>query len=65
MTYLISQELLGGKLTLSQRKQISELNKSKPFTNIDELKANTAAWETFFNDSYAENSVSLEFSSKT
>ena len=58
----ISESLLNGKLTLNQRKQISELNKNEPFTSLlNELTSNQDAWNTFLNDQNAENSVPLDF----
>ena len=61
----ISPDILGGKLTLNQKKQLSELNKSEPFTNIvSEITSNAEAWNNFYNDAYAENSVPLEFLNK-
>jgi dynein heavy chain 1 len=58
----ISENLLNGKLTLNQRKQLSELNKNEPFTSIlDEILSNTDAWNNFLNDAYAENSVPMNF----
>ena len=58
----ISSDLLNGKLTLNQKKQLSELNKSEPFTNIvGEITSNAEAWNTFYNDPCAENSVPMDF----
>ena len=58
----ISSELLNGKLTLNQKKQLSELNKSEPFTNIvGEIASNAEVWNTFYNDPAAENSIPMEF----
>ena len=62
----ISESLLNGKLTLNQRKQISELNKNEPFTSLlDEITSNTDAWNNFLNDAYAENSVPIGFLQST
>ena len=61
----ISPDLLNGKLTLNQKKQLSELNKSEPFVNIvSELSSNAEAWNNFYNDAYAENSIPVEFLNK-
>jgi len=58
----ISSDLLGGKLTLNQKKQLSELNKSEPFTNIvGEITSNAEAWMNFYNDPAAENSIPMDF----
>ena len=58
----ISEDLLNGKLTLNQRKQISELNKNEPFTSLlSEIQSNADAWNNFINDAYAENSVPMDF----
>ena len=58
----ISEDLLNGKLTLNQRKQISELNKNEPFTSLlNEILSNKDSWNNFLNDAYAENSVPLDF----
>jgi dynein heavy chain 1 len=58
----ISESLLNGKLTLNQRKQISELNKNEPFTSLlNELTSNQDAWNKFLNDTNAEDSVPLDF----
>ena len=58
----ISEDLLNGKLTLNQRKQISELNKNEPFTSLlNEILSNKDSWNNFLNDAYAENSVPMEF----
>ena len=58
----ISSDILNGKLTLNQKKQLSELNKSEPFTNIvGEITSNAEAWNTFYNDPAAENSIPMDF----
>jgi dynein heavy chain 1 len=61
----ISPDILNGKLTLNQRKQLSELNKQEPFTNIvSEITSNAEAWNNFYNDPMAENSIPDEFLNK-
>ena len=61
----ISVDILKGKLTLNQRKQLSELNKAEPFKDIvNEITSNSEAWENFYNDAYAENSIPVEFLNK-
>ena len=57
----ISNEILNGKLTLNQKKQLSELNKSEPFTGIvSEITSNAELWNNFYNDPYAENSIPFD-----
>ena len=61
----ISSDILGGKLTLNQKKQLSELNKSEPFTGlVSEITSNSEAWSNFYNDAFAENSIPVEFLNK-
>ena len=61
----ISNDILNGKLTLNQKKQLSELNKSEPFTGIvSEITSNSEAWNTFYNEAYAEDSVPVDFLNK-
>ena len=61
----ISSDILGGKLTLNQKKQLSELNKSEPFTGIvSEITSNSESWNNFYNDPYAENSIPTDFLNK-
>ena len=61
----ISSDILGGKLTLNQKKQLSELNKSEPFTGlVSEITSNSEAWNNFYNDAFAENSIPVEFLNK-
>ena len=61
----ISSDILGGKLTLNQKKQLSELNKSEPFTGlVNEITSNAEAWNSFYNDAFAENSIPVEFLNK-
>ena len=61
----ISNDILGGKLTLNQKKQLSELNKSEPFTGlVSEITSNSEAWNNFYNDAFAENSIPVEFLNK-
>ena len=61
----ISNDILNGKLTLNQKKQLSELNKSEPFTGIvSEITSNSEAWNNFYNDPMAENSIPTEFLNK-
>ena len=61
----ISTDILGGKLTLNQKKQLSELNKSEPFTGlVSEITSNSEAWNNFYNDAFAENSIPVEFLEK-
>ena len=61
----ISNEILNGKLTLNQKKQLSELNKSEPFTGIvSEITSNAELWNNFYNDPYAENSIPFDFLNK-
>ena len=61
----ISSDILNGKLTLNQKKQLSELNKSEPFVNIvSEITSNSEAWNNFYNDTNAENSIPMEFLNK-
>ena len=61
----ISNDILGGKLTLNQKKQLSELNKSEPFTGlVSEIESNSEAWNSFYNDAFAENSIPVEFLNK-
>ena len=61
----ISSDILGGKLTLNQKKQLSELNKSEPFTGlVSEITSNSEAWNNFYNDAFAENSIPIEFLNK-
>ena len=61
----ISSDLLNGKLTLNQKKQLSELNKSEPFTGlVEEITKNSDLWNNFYNDAYAENSIPIEFLNK-
>ena len=61
----ISSEILGGKLTLNQKKQLSELNKSEPFTGlVSEITSNSEAWNNFYNDAFAENCIPVEFLNK-
>ena len=63
--YDISNDILNGKLTLNQKKQLSELNKSEPFTGIvSEITSNSEAWNNFYNDPMAENSIPTEFLNK-
>ena len=61
----ISSDILGGKLTLNQKKQLSELNKSEPFTGlVSEITSNSEAWNNFYNDAFAENCIPVEFLNK-
>ena len=61
----ISSDILGGKLTLNQKKQLSELNKSEPFTGlVSEITSNSEAWNNFYNDAFAENSIPVEYLNK-
>ena len=61
----ISSDILGGKLTLNQKKQLSELNKSEPFTGlVSEITSNSEAWNNFYNDAFAENCTPVEFLNK-
>ena len=61
----ISPDILNGKLTLNQRKQLSELNKSEPFKDIvNELTSNSEAWVNFYNEPIAENCIPVEFLNK-
>ena len=58
----ISESLLNGKLTLNQRKQISELNKNEPFTSLlNELSSNGSEWNKFLSEAQAEFFVPLKF----
>ena len=58
----ISAELIGGKLTLNQRKQISDLINTDTFRNLlNDIESNGEAWLTFMNDATAENSVPITF----
>ena len=58
----VSENIIGGKLTLNQRKQISELIKNEPFKNLyKDINQNKSAWLNFYNDPKAENSIPYEF----
>ena len=53
---------MGGKLTLNQRKQISELIKHDTFKNLyKDINAHKTEWLNFYNDPKAENSIPYEF----
>ena len=58
----VSENIIGGKLTLNQRKQISELIKNEPFKNLyKDINQNKSQWLNFYNDPKAENSIPYEF----
>ena len=58
----ISQGLLSGKLSLSQRRQISELVKTETFESLlDDMQRNEAEWTAFMNEPAAEGMTPLSF----
>ena len=58
----ISESLLNGKLTLNQRKQISELNKNEPFTSLlTEITSHESDWDKFLNEPQAESALPKSF----
>ena len=61
----ISSSIIGGKLTLNQRKQISELIKNETFKDLyNDINSNSENWINFYNDPQAENSIPLTFLEK-
>ena len=61
----ISESLLNGKLTLNQRKQISELNKHEPFTSLlSEILNDESEWNKFMNEPQAESAIPKIFMEK-
>ena len=61
----ISESLLNGKLTLNQRKQISELNNNEPFTSLlNELSSHESDWIKFLNEPQAESAIPQTFIEK-
>ena len=61
----INESLLNGKLTLNQRKQISELNKNEPFTSLlNEILSNESDWNKFINEPQAESVIPQSYLDK-
>ena len=61
----ISAQIMGGKLTLNQRKQISELIKNETFKDLyQDINSKNENWINFLNDPQAENSIPIEFLNK-
>ena len=58
----ISTTTLGGKLTLNQRKQISDLIKHDSFRDMyTDMTTNADEWLKFYNEGNAENFIPLSF----
>ena len=58
----VSENLIGGKLTLNQRKQISELSKSDTFKDLlNDIQSKPDDWLLFMTDPLAEKFIPFDF----